>query len=186
MILERTPLADCYKIIPRVFEDHRGYFFESFNSKLFNEKTGLATTFVQDNQSRSAFGVLRGLHLQMGEAAQAKLVRVIEGEVLDVAVDMRPESPTFKQHYSCVLSEQNKTQLFVPRGFAHGLMVLSEYATIHYKADNYYNPQAESGLIYNDEDLSIDWMLSPEQIVTSDKDLLLPTLKEYIKSNLKS
>ena len=183
MIFESTPLLDCYKISPKVFEDSRGYFFESFSNRLFEEATGLTTIFIQDNQSRSGYGVLRGLHLQTGEAGQAKLVRVIEGEILDVAVDLRPDSSTFKQHYTCLLSEQNKTQLFVPPGFAHGLVVLSEFATIHYKADKYYSPLAESGVIYNDKELNIDWQVSAEDIVTSEKDLLLPTLSNFIETN---
>jgi len=182
MIFEPTNLVDCYKMSPKVFEDSRGYFFESFNSSLLTQATGLTTNFVQDNQSKSSYGVLRGLHLQTGESAQAKLVRAIEGEILDIVVDLRPESSSFKQHFSCVLSAENKTQLFVPKGFAHGFIVLSEFATIHYKADNYYNPNAESGIIFNDKDLNIDWQVSPEDIVTSDKDLHLPTMSNFIAS----
>ena len=183
MKFELTPLADCYKISPTIFEDNRGHFFESYNHKLFAEATGLSTNFIQDNQSRSSNGVLRGLHLQLGDAAQAKLVRAIEGDILDVVVDLRPESSSFKQHYCCILSAENKTQLFVPKGFAHGFMVLSDFATIHYKADNYYTPSSESGLIYNDKDLAIDWRLKDEEVSTSAKDLLLPTLKSFIETN---
>ena len=184
MKFEPTPLVDCYKILPTVFEDSRGYFYESFNAEVFSKATGLTTNFVQDNQSRSSFGVLRGLHLQIGGAAQAKLVRSIEGEILDVVVDLRPESSSFKQYFSCILSAENKTQLFVPKGFAHGFVVLSKFATIHYKADNYYTPGAESGLIYNDPALAIDWVVSDQEIYTSEKDLLLPTMKKFIETNL--
>jgi dTDP-4-dehydrorhamnose 3,5-epimerase len=160
-----------------VFGDHRGYFFESFNKKKFYAETGIQTDFVQDNQSRSQKGVLRGLHFQKGEFAQSKLVRVLEGKVLDVAVDLRKHSPTFGQHVSIELSDDSHTQFYVPRGFAHGFVVLSETATFFYKCDNYYHKAAEGGIIYNDPELGIDWKLPEEDLLLSEKDRLLTTLQ---------
>jgi dTDP-4-dehydrorhamnose 3,5-epimerase len=179
MNITETPLKGCYKIEPNIFEDKRGYFYESFNKRLFEKGIGNSPDFVQDNQSKSKYGVLRGLHLQLGEYAQAKLVRALEGEILDVVVDVRPDSPTFGKSYSIKLSGDNKLQLFVPRGFAHGFAVLSETAIIHYKADNYYFKDAESGLKYNDPELNIDWQLPPEDIITSVRDQHLPSLTEF-------
>jgi len=179
MMVEESPLKGSFIIQPSVFEDHRGYFYESFNQKVLDEAVGYSTQFVQDNQSKSKYGVLRGLHLQLGEFAQAKLVRAIVGEFLDIIVDVRLDSPQFGQYFSLVLSAENKKQLFIPRGFAHGFAVLSEVATIHYKADNYYNRAAESGLLYNDPAMSIDWQIPVEDIVTSEKDLLLPNLSKF-------
>ncbi len=179
MKIEETKLKGCFLINPKVFEDDRGYFFESFNQREFENAIGQHTNFVQDNQSQSSYGVIRGLHLQVGEMAQAKLIRVIQGEILDVIVDTRKNSSTYGQHASFILSEENKQQLFIPREFAHGFVVLSNIATIHYKADNYYAPNNESGIIYNDSDLNIDWQIPMRDIKTSDKDLLLPTLKEF-------
>ena len=179
MKIDESPIKGSFIIQPSVFEDHRGYFFESFNQKLLNEAIGQSLHFVQDNQSKSTYGVLRGLHLQLGEFAQAKLVRAIQGEILDIIVDVRPDSKQFGEHFTLILSAENKNQLFVPRGFAHGFAVLSETATIHYKADNYYNNKAESGLLYNDPELNIDWQIPLEDIVTSEKDLLLPTLSQF-------
>ncbi len=176
MELITTPLEGCFIIKPAVFPDPRGYFFESFNEQRFNEKTGLNIHFVQDNQSMSSYGVLRGLHFQKGEHAQAKLVRVLKGEVLDVAVDLRPESATYGQHYSILLSEDNKLQFFIPRGFAHGFVVLSEQAEFFYKCDNYYNKASEGGLHYADPALNIDWQVPAEQLLISDKDQVLPGL----------
>lgn len=170
MKVEKTKLQGCFIIHDTVFEDERGYFFESFNKKKFAELTGMSIDFVQDNQSSSTRGVLRGLHFQTGDAAQAKLVRVLEGVVRDVAVDIRKGSPTFGQHIAVELSGTSRTQFFVPRGFAHGFVVLSESATFFYKCDNYYNKQAESGLIYNDEALNIDWILPDEELILSEKD----------------
>ena len=184
MIVKESPLKGSFIIDPVVFEDHRGYFFESFNQKLIDEALGYSPQFVQDNQSKSTYGVLRGLHLQLGEFAQAKLVRAVAGEILDMIVDVRPDSSQFGSHFSMVLSSTNKKQLFIPRGFAHGFVVLSETATIHYKADNYYNKSAESGLLYNDPKMNIDWQIPSENIITSEKDLLLPTLEEFRKSVL--
>jgi dTDP-4-dehydrorhamnose 3,5-epimerase len=179
MIIEESPLKGSFIIHPSVFEDHRGYFYESFNQKVLDEAIGYSPQFVQDNQSQSKQGVLRGLHLQLGEFAQSKLVRAIAGRILDIIVDVRLESPQFGQYFSLVLSSDNKKQLFIPRGFAHGFAVLSETAAIHYKADNYYNKDAESGLLYNDPAMNIDWQIPAEEIVTSEKDLLLPNLSQF-------
>jgi dTDP-4-dehydrorhamnose 3,5-epimerase len=178
MKIEQTKLKDCFIVHDNVFADDRGYFFESFNEKKFADLTGVQTHFVQDNQSRSTRGVLRGLHFQTGEHAQAKLVRVLRGEVLDVAVDIRKSSPTFGQYVSVLLSEQSKTQLFVPRGFAHGFIVLSDTADFFYKCDNYYNKASEGGLIFNDPELNIDWKMNSESFVISEKDKELPTLRD--------
>jgi dTDP-4-dehydrorhamnose 3,5-epimerase len=171
MELIKTHLNGCYIVQPSVYKDPRGYFFESFNEQRFNEMSGLNVHFVQDNQSFSSYGVLRGLHFQKDEYAQAKLVRVIHGEVLDVAVDLRQDSPTFGQHYSVVLSAENKLQLFIPRGFAHGFAVLSKEAEFFYKCDNYYNKDSEGGILYNDVDLGIDWRLPDADMLVSDKDI---------------
>ncbi|MGN6178627.1 MAG: dTDP-4-dehydrorhamnose 3,5-epimerase [Mucilaginibacter sp.] len=173
-----TPLADCFIIVPRVFSDDRGYFFESFNEKAFSEIAGKPIHFVQDNQSYSTRGVLRGLHLQKGEFAQSKLVRVTKGEVLDVAVDLRKSSPTFGQHHAVRLSAENNHQFFVPRGFAHGFIVLSDDAVFQYKCDNYYNKLAEGGIHYADPALGIDWILNAEEVLVSEKDRILPKLEE--------
>ncbi len=182
MQVEQTPLKDCYLIRDRFFRDDRGYFFESFNKKRFAELTGLQVDFVQDNQSMSEYGVLRGLHFQKGEFAQAKLVRVLQGSVLDIAVDIRRDSPTFGQSFSVELSESSETQFFVPRGFAHGFIVLSETATFFYKCDNYYNKDAEGGIAYNDPDLAIDWKVDAASIILSEKDKLHPTLQQIHNS----
>jgi len=173
MEIEQTGLKDCVIIKPRVFEDPRGYFFESFNKQTFEEKTGLSGDFVQDNQSFSSYGVIRGLHAQTGAFAQAKLVRVTKGEVLDVAVDARPGSPTYGKHIAVRLSAENKLQLYIPRGFVHGFSVLSETAEFLYKCDNFFNKASETGVIYNDQDLNIDWLIPADQASVSDKDLLL-------------
>ncbi|WP_175633576.1 dTDP-4-dehydrorhamnose 3,5-epimerase [Pedobacter ghigonis] len=173
MEIEQTGLKDCLIIKPRVFEDPRGYFFESFNQNTFEEQTGLSGRFVQDNQSYSSYGVIRGLHAQTGEFAQAKLVRVTKGEVLDVAVDVRPSSPTYGKHIAVRLSAENKLQLYIPRGFVHGFSVLSETAEFLYKCDNFFNKASETGVIYNDADLNIDWLIPEEDQAISDKDLLL-------------
>lgn len=172
-----TALQGCFVIEPTVFEDARGYFFESFNQAKFEELTGLSINFVQDNQSGSEKGVLRGIHYQKGEFAQAKLVRVLKGKVLDVAVDLRKDSPTFGQHFSIILSEENKKQLFVPRGFGHGFAVLSDTAEFSYKCDNLYNKDSEGGIIYNDPTLAIDWMLAKDAVLLSEKDAELPTFE---------
>ncbi|MBB6461518.1 dTDP-4-dehydrorhamnose 3,5-epimerase [Flammeovirga kamogawensis] len=171
-----TKLKDCYILQPQVFGDERGYFYESFHAQKFSEVTGLAVTFVQDNQSSSSYGVIRGLHYQKGAAAQAKLVRVISGKVIDVAVDLRPGSSTYGQYEAVELSAENRKQLFVPRGFAHGFSVLSESAEFVYKCDNYYNPNEEGGIIFNDPKLNIDWGIPHGEEVISEKDLKLPRL----------
>lgn len=174
MIVTETKLKGCFIIQPKLFQDKRGCFFESFNQQQFNRFTNTSTNFVQDNESFSSKGVLRGLHFQLGEHAQAKLVRVVKGKVLDVAVDLRRNSCTFGQYVAEELSEENKKQLFVPRGFAHGFVVLSHKAVFSYKCDNYYNKEAESGIIYNDPNLNIDWQMPEEDLIISDKDLVLP------------
>lgn len=177
MEIKRTELPGLVVIKPRVFEDDRGYFFESFNKNDFDEH-GLHYDFVQDNQSKSEYGVLRGLHYQLGENAQAKLVRVLEGEVLDVVVDIRKGSPTYGQSYSEVLSATNYLQMIIPRGFAHGFVVLSETAVFSYKCDNFYNVESEGGILYNDPELNIDWQVDPKDIKLSDKDEVLPLFKD--------
>ena len=174
MEIIKTPLNDCFIIKPTLFEDARGYFFESFNRQKFFQLTGMDIDFVQDNQAKSNYGILRGLHFQKGEHAQAKLVSVIKGKVIDVAVDMRPESSTYLQHVALELSEQNHLQLFVPRGFAHGYSVLEDNTIFFYKCDNYYNKASEGGVIYNDPALNIDWQLDPAAMILSEKDVLLP------------
>ena len=181
MTVKETHLKGCFIIEPRVFEDQRGYFFESFNQVQFNELIGTHVDFVQDNESKSTKGVLRGLHYQTGDYAQAKLVRVIEGTVLDVVVDIREDSETFGEQFSIELSESNRKQLFIPKGFAHGFIVLSDTAIFSYKCDNYYNKASEGGIIYNDTQLDIDWQLSEEDFIISEKDLELPTFENSIR-----
>jgi len=176
MTIESTPLKDCIIIKPNVFGDERGYFFESFHQEKFRTLTGVNTPFVQDNQSYSTKGVLRGLHWQKGTSAQSKLVRVVKGEVLDVAVDLRQHSETYGQHFSIRLSGDNNLQLYVPRGFAHGFVVLSDDVIFQYKCDNYYDKAAEGGIYYADPELAIDWILPYEQLIVSSKDLELPNM----------
>ena len=170
MNIKTTTLEGCLIIEPKVFDDERGYFFESFHQQKFQKLTGLKTQFVKDNQSMSQRGVLRSLHFQKGKFAQSKLVRVIKGSVLDVAVDLRKDSSTFGKHFSIILSEKNKLQLFIPRGFAHGFVVLEDDTIFSYKCDNYYNKSAEGGVMYNDPYLNIDWMLEEDEIQLSVKD----------------
>ena len=177
-----TKLQGCYIIEPKIIQDERGYFMESFNEKTFQNGVGQAVHFVQDNQSFSSKGVLRGLHYQTGEYAQAKLVRVLQGEVLDVAVDIRPDSPTFGQYEAVILSGENQRQFFAPRGFAHGFLVLSETATFFYKCDNFYNKESEGGIIYNDENININWQFSLEDLIISEKDKVQPTLENAKKA----
>lgn len=173
----RTDIEGVFVIEPRVFNDARGYFFEAWKQEEFNEHVG-EVNFIQDNESKSSFGVLRGLHYQKGELSQAKLVRVIKGKVLDVAVDIRKSSLTFGKHVMVELSEDNKRQLFIPRGFAHGFLVLSDEAVFTYKVDNPYAPQAEAGIRWNDPELAIEWPIDPAQVLTSEKDLKQPLLKD--------
>ena len=180
MRIEHSPLKDCFIIHEKVHGDARGYFIETYNSRDFKAATGLDIEFVQDNQSRSSKGVLRGLHMQKGDAAQAKLVRVLEGAVLDIAVDLRKDSPSFGQHFAIELTAENHKQFFVPAGFAHGFVVLSDTATFFYKVDKFYQPGNEVGIMYNDKDLNIDWRLPVHEIQLSDKDKTLGSFAEYV------
>lgn len=172
-----TPIKDLLVIQPQVFNDNRGFFFESFNQQKFNELTRTNTQFVQDNQAYSTFGVLRGLHYQLNPYSQAKLVSVLHGKVLDVAVDVRKGSATYGKHFSIELSAENKTQLFVPRGFAHGYVVLSETAHFFYKCDNFYSKENEGGIAFNDPSLNIDWQIDLSKAILSDKDIILPSIQ---------
>ncbi len=177
MIFTEQKIKGVWVIEPKVFADSRGYFFEAYKEEEFVAHVG-KVNFVQDNESKSSFGVLRGLHYQKGEFSQAKLVRVIKGEVLDVAVDIRKSSPTFGQHVAVLLSEENKRQLFIPRGFAHGFLVRSEEAIFTYKVDNVYAPQADAGILYNDPDINISWDIDPSKVLLSEKDKKHPFLKD--------
>lgn len=172
-----TKLKGCFIIEPKVICDERGYFMESFNEKTFQNGISEKVHFVQDNQSFSSKGVLRGLHYQTGEHAQAKLVRVLQGEVLDIAVDIRPNSPTFGQSEAIVLSAEKQNQFYIPRGFAHGFLVLSETATFFYKCDNFYNKESEGGIIFNDTQININWNFPEKELIISEKDQHLPTLE---------
>lgn len=174
----KTPIEGVYIIKPKVFEDHRGYFFESFRQSDFDANIGGHTEFIQDNESKSSYGVLRGLHYQKGEYSQAKLVRVIKGKVLDVAVDIRKESPTFGKYVMVELSEENKTQFFIPRGFAHGFLVLSDEAIFTYKVDNQYAPQSEASIRFDDPDINIEWPIDQADMLLSEKDLKAVNLKD--------
>ena len=173
----KTAIEDVVIIEPKVFGDHRGYFFESFSERDFNSQVR-EVRFVQDNESKSKYGVLRGLHFQKGKDAQSKLVRVVKGRVLDVAVDIRKGSPTFGKYVAVELTEDNHRQLFVPRGFAHGFSVLSEEAIFQYKCDNLYAPQSEGAIAWNDPDINIDWQLPAEDVLLSAKDSAHPMLKD--------
>lgn len=175
----KTAIEGVFIIEPRVFGDARGYFFESFNQKDFFEKTGLDILFVQDNESMSSYGVLRGLHFQNPPYTQSKLVRVVEGRVLDVAVDIRKGSSTYGKHVAVELSEDNHRQLFVPHGFAHGFSVLSDSAIFQYKCDNFYVPQSEGALAWDDPDLNIDWQLPADKVLLSEKDKRHPLLRDF-------
>lgn len=177
MEVVETNIEGVIIIEPRIFKDDRGYFFESFSQKEFEEKV-CKTTFVQDNESKSSYGVLRGLHFQKPPFAQSKLVRVIKGAVLDVAVDIRKGSPTFGQYVSVELTGDNHRQFFIPRGFAHGFSVLSEEVIFQYKCDNFYSPQSEGAIAWNDPDLNIDWRIPIEEVVLSEKDSKHPKLKD--------
>ena len=176
-----TSLKDCYILEPTIFGDDRGYFFESYNKEKFESLIGKAVDFIQDNEAFSKKGALRGLHFQEGVHAQAKLVRVTQGLVIDVAVDLRSNSETFLQHIAIELSAENKKQLFVPRGFAHGFITLSETSIFAYKCDKLYNKESEGGIIYNDATLNLDWHLPQEQFIVSGKDLELPVFEKAIQ-----
>ena len=177
MEFKKTSIDGVYVIEPRIFTDARGYFFEAWKQAEFEEHIG-KVNFVQDNESKSSRGVLRGLHYQKGDYSQAKLVRVIKGCVLDVAVDIRKSSPTFGQHVMVELSGENKRQFFIPRGFAHGFLVLSDEAIFTYKVDNVYAPQADAGIRWNDPALGINWPIEPKEVLTSENDLKQPLLKD--------
>ena len=177
MEYKQTDIEGVYIIEPRVFTDPRGYFVEAWKKAEFEEHIG-KVDFIQDNESKSSRGVLRGLHYQQGEWSQAKLVRVIKGRVLDVAVDIRRSSPTFGRHVAVELSEDNKLQLFIPRGFAHGFLVMSDEAVFTYKVDNAYAPHAEAGILWNDPDLAIEWPLEGMEVLTSEKDMKQPFLRD--------
>ena len=174
----KTAIDGVLIIEPKVFGDHRGYFFESFNEREFAEKSGVDVHFVQDNESKSCYGVVRGLHFQKGEHAQAKLVRVISGKVLDVAVDIRPGSPTFGKHVAAELTAENHRQFFIPKGFAHGFVVLSPEAVFQYKCDEFYCPEAEGAIAWNDPDVAIDWQIPASDVILSEKDRKHPRLKD--------
>ena len=177
MEYKQTDIEGVYIIEPRVFTDPRGYFVEAWKKAEFEEHIG-KVDFIQDNESKSSRGVLRGLHYQQGEWSQAKLVRVIKGRVLDVAVDIRRSSPTFGHHVAVELSEDNKLQLFIPRGFAHGFLVMSDEAVFTYKVDNAYAPHAEAGILWNDPELGINWPIRADEVITSEKDMKQPLLKD--------
>ncbi|WP_034042364.1 dTDP-4-dehydrorhamnose 3,5-epimerase [Wocania ichthyoenteri] len=180
MTVEETILKECFVVTPNVIKDERGYFFESFNKAKFEAQTGILTNFIQDNQSQSSKGVLRGLHFQTGKFSQAKLVRVIKGRVLDVCVDLRKKSLTFGKHFSIILDTIEHKQLFIPKGFAHGFLVLEDHTIFSYKCDNYYNKASEKGIIYNDKELNIDWNFPTEGLILSEKDKVLPTFEAYL------
>lgn len=180
------PFSTCHIpgliiVEPTVFEDSRGYFFEAYNQTIF-QQNGLGCQFIQDNQSKSTFGVIRGLHYQLNPHAQAKLVRVLEGAIIDVAVDIRKNSPTFGQHFDLELSAENKKQLFIPEGFAHGFSVISPTAIVLYKCNALYNKQSEGGIRFNDTDLNINWQVDGKKAIVSDKDLQLPSFKESLNN----
>lgn len=177
MQVEETGIEGLLLIKPRIFQDERGYFFESYNDREMR-KNGLHFSWVQDNQSKSAYGVIRGLHYQLEPYAQTKLVRVLKGSILDVAVDLRSGSPTYGKWKSMILSEDNYLQLLLPKGFAHGFSVLSDEAVVFYKCDQFYHPASDKGIRYDDPALDIDWQLPPDKIVVSEKDRNLPLLEE--------
>lgn len=179
MNIVETEMKGVFIIEPKVFGDNRGYFFESFSQREFESVIG-PVTFVQDNQSKSSYGVVRGLHFQKPPHAQAKLVRVVKGKVLDVAVDLREDSPTFGKYMAVELSDENHRQVFIPKGFAHGFSVLSEEAVFQYKCDEYYAPESEAAIAWDDQDLNIDWRVPTEAVVLSAKDRNHPSLKDYI------
>ena len=178
MKIKETGIKGLLVIEPDVFGDSRGYFMESFSEKKFREETGMDVTFVQDNESKSSYGVVRGLHFQRPPYSQAKLVRVVNGRALDVAVDLREGSETYGKHFSIELSGENHLQVFIPKGFAHGFAVLSEEVLFQYKCDEYYAPESEGAVIWNDPDLNIDWKIPHEDVRLSEKDKKHPRLKD--------
>lgn len=182
MKVTETYLKGCFVIEPKFIKDNRGSFLLNFNKKEFNEKTGLNIEFVLENESVSQYGVIRGFHLQKGEYRQAKLVRVTRGKILDIVVDVRPNSNTFAKSFSIELSESVNKQLFVPRGFLHGFAVLEDNTTVNYKCDNYYNFESESGVMFNDSELNVDWKIKEEDIILSEKDKKLKTFSEFKRS----
>lgn len=184
MEILKTDIEGVFIVEPKVFGDHRGYFFESFNAREFKEKSGVDVTFVQDNESSSTYGVVRGLHYQKVDKSQSKLVRVVKGAVLDVAVDIRKDSPTFGKYVSVELTEENHRQLFIPKGFAHGFAVLSDSVIFQYKCDQFYTPSAEGAIIWNDPDLDIDWRIPTDKVILSDKDRSHPRLCDIHKDEL--
>lgn len=177
MIVEPTQIPDVLILKPKVFTDHRGFFFESHNAETL-KKLGIHYNFVQDNESYSIKNVIRGLHYQLSPYAQTKLVRVVSGRIFDVAVDIRKNSPTFGKYIGVELSDENKYQLLIPKGFAHGFVVLSDFAIVNYKCDQYYKPEADRGIRYNDPEIGIDWHIPPEQAIVSAKDNVHPSLKD--------
>ena len=187
MNIKKTFIDGLLIVEPKIFKDQRGYFFESYNENNFRNQD-INIKFVQDNQSKSSFGVLRGLHYQIEPYAQTKLIRVLQGKIYDVAVDIREGSPTFGKYFGIELSDENFIQLFIPAGFAHGFSVLSSTAIILYKCDNFYNPKSERGIIFNDSQLNIDWKIKSDEVIVSDKDIVLPALKnadfnfKYVKN----
>lgn len=180
MEVTKTEIEGVLILEPKVFGDNRGYFFESFNAREFAEKTGVDVNFVQDNESKSRYGVLRGLHFQLPPYTQSKLVRVVKGRVLDVAVDIRKGSPTYGKYVSCEMSEDNKLQFFVPKGFAHGFCVLSEETVFQYKCDNFYHPEAEGAIAWNDPAIAIQWPIATNKVILSDKDMHHPSLNDFV------
>ena len=175
----KTKIEGVYIVEPKIFRDERGYFMETYNEQEF-VKNGITNRFIQDNQSKSSYGVIRGLHCQLGEHSQAKLVRVLQGKVLDVAVDTRLGSPTFGQHVAVELSAENQRQLFIPRYFLHGFSVLSDQAIFAYKVDNFYNKESEFGIRYDDKEINIDWKVPAEKVITSEKDRIANNLKSLV------
>ena len=180
MNIIKTDIEGVLVVEPRVFGDERGYFFESFNERDFLEQTGISVRFVQDNESCSRYGVVRGLHFQNPPYAQAKLVRVVEGRVLDIAVDIRHGSPTYGRHVAVELSGENKRQFYIPKGFAHGFAVLSESAVFQYKCDEYYHPEAEGAIAWDDPVLAIDWQVAAPDVVLSEKDRHHPLFNDFV------
>ena len=181
MVIEETYLKGCFILKPKIYKDERGCFFESYNKNDLEKRTGISVNFVQDNESRSSKDVLRGLHFQYGAYAQAKLVRVVKGRVLDVCVDIRRESKTFGKSFSIILDDIENKQLFIPRGFAHGFLVLEPDTIFSYKCDNYYNKSSERGIVYNDKKLNINWGIPDNQIILSEKDKQLPSFENLFK-----